>query len=107
MTLARDPKQYVIIDSWLWRHLGDIWEASGRHLGGIHRRFSPLAKEFPRLILERIFNEFHRFWMAVGLHFDPLGSLLVLWEDPWNHSGAPWGPDFKNHQQKSLFRTSF
>ena len=47
MTLARDPKQGLLwspdcgllaVDSWLWRHLGDIWEtpgeASGRALGG-------------------------------------------------------------------------
>ena len=34
MTLARDPKQYVIIDSWLWNPgCGCIWETSGRHLG--------------------------------------------------------------------------
>ena len=27
----------------IWEASGDIWEASGRHLGGIHRRFSPLV----------------------------------------------------------------
>ena len=36
MILARDPKQYVIIDSWLWTPgCGGIWETSGRHLGGV------------------------------------------------------------------------
>ena len=34
MTLARDPKQYVIIASWQWTPgCGGIWETSGRHLG--------------------------------------------------------------------------
>ena len=26
-----------------WRHLGSIWETSGKHLGSIHLRFSPQA----------------------------------------------------------------
>ena len=33
---------------------GEIWEPSGSHLGYIHLRFSPLAKEFSRLILEPV-----------------------------------------------------
>ena len=54
MTPARDPKQNFLRSIWKPHggkldDLGGIWaapgilEASGRHLGGIHLRYSPLA----------------------------------------------------------------
>ena len=36
------------------RHLGGIWKASGRQLGGIHRRFSLLIKWTPRNTSQRL-----------------------------------------------------
>ena len=35
MTLAREPKQCFLKESWRRNHGGAIWEASWRHLGGI------------------------------------------------------------------------
>ena len=62
MTRAQDPKQYVIIDSWLWtpgcggiwepslRHLRGISEASLRHLGGVWEASGSLGgiREHPK-----------------------------------------------------------
>ena len=64
---------------------GNIWEASGRHLGGIHLRFSPLAKQFSRVLLDAaLFGTF-------GLTFNALGgSLGSIWA-PWGSFWPPWG----------------
>ena len=69
---------------------GIIGEASWRrhHGGGIHLRFSPLAKQFSRLILKSvllIFIDLGWLWDSILV---PLGSLLIPWEDPWDHPGA-------------------
>ena len=31
-------------------------------------------------------------WLGSSI-LRPLGSLLAPWEGPWDHPGAPWGPD--------------
>ena len=49
---------------------------------------------------------FVNFWWLGDSILAPLGSLLAPWEGPWDHPGAPWGPDPET-SKKSLFGTSF
>ena len=65
-------------------HLGGIWEAS--------RRFSPLAKEFSRLILELVFVDFYQCWMAVGLYFGTFGLTFGTLERSLGPPGRLLGP---------------
>ncbi len=89
------------------RHLGGIGEASGRHLGGSHRRFSPLAKEFSRLILELVFVDFYQCWMAVGLYFGTFGLTFGTLERSLGPPGRLLGPRPLKTSKKSFFGTSF
>ena len=52
---------------------GGNWEASGRHLGGIHRRFSPLtlptSKKHSMTFVPQLKLAKRSFFMTFGLHF--------------------------------------
>ena len=90
--------------------MGGISEASERHLGGIwesSRRFSPLAKEFSRLILELVFVDFYQCWMAVGLYFGTFGLTFGTLERSLGPPGRLLGPRPLKTSKRSFFGTSF
>ena len=45
-----------IMEEALRRHLGSIWETSGRHLGGISIKASPLSNGMQKLLLNVTFT---------------------------------------------------
>ena len=72
------------------------WEASGRHLGGIHRRFSPLTLPASKKASYNIWPSvepqktqlFHDIWSPFWhlVHVDL--NLGGAWESPWDHPGS-------------------
>ena len=97
-----------------WR---SILDAPGRHLGGIHLRFSPLAKQSSTVIFKSallIFIDLGWRWDSI---FILLGSLSMPWgslgpprgtrKSPWRHPGAPSQPDTKNNPKDNFLVTCF
>ena len=73
---------------------GGNWEAPGRHLGDIHRRFSP-----PTLPTSK--KAFYNIWPSVEPRKKKIVDLTLEtpWETPWDHPGST----FTSRPQKTFF----